>query len=99
MSKQRHIQLESISQQLTAKLKRTAGAYRLGNLSKQEALAEAEDALTKAFNDIMRYTKSVPVQRDLGKNAKPLNKTDINTLKQEITKKTADFKAILEDLK
>ena len=99
MSKQRHIRLESISQQLTAKLKRTAGAYRLGNISKREALTEAEDAFTKAFNDIMHYTKGVPVQRDLGKNAKPLDKTDINTLKQEITKKTVDFQAILDDLK
>ncbi len=99
MSKQRHIQLENISRNLTAKLQRTAGAYRLGNLTKQEALAEAETALTKSFTEIMKYTKNVPVPRDLGKKAKPLSKIDVKELKSEIKIKLADFEKVLDDIK
>jgi hypothetical protein len=99
MSNQRHIQLERVSERITLRLKQIAGAYRLGNVTKEKALLQAEKVLNKSFNEILLYTRNVPVQRDLGKDAQELKKQDINQLRQEITKKLQDFKQILEDTK
>ncbi len=98
MSYQRHRKLEYVSARLTARLKRIAGAYRLGNIDQTEALMQAEATLTEAFQEILKYTRNVPVKRDLGKVKVSLSGKEIETLKTEVQRKLSDFKQVLVDI-
>lgn len=95
----RYRQLEVIAANTSQKLKQIANAYRVGVLSRQSALDEAEKALLINFKRILQFTQKVPVQRDLGKTAKKPSPQQIAQLKSQVKVKIDEFNGILEDIR
>ena len=93
--KVRYVGLEIASERLSAKLKRIAGAYRLGNLTYLQAEKEAKKAFDKTFDEVLFFTEHTIVQRDLGAH-RGLISQQKSALKREANAHYRDFLIVLE---
>ena len=97
--KQKHVFYELAAARLVKKLTRIMGAYRLGNLSLKEALAQSEKAFRVVSAEIQRYTTEIQAKRDLGVALKPLSAEAVAKLEKEIMVKQEQFRLVLMDAK
>jgi hypothetical protein len=58
--KQKHIFYELAKNRLVARLTRIMGAYRLGNITRTQALVQSEKAFRGVMAEIQRYSQEVP---------------------------------------
>ena len=97
--RQKHVFYDFAKTRLVNRLTRIMGAYRLGNISKPEALRQSEKAFRNVSAEIQRYTTEIQAKRDLGSALKPLSPEAIRKLEVEIKVKQEQFEAILKDVK
>jgi len=97
--KQKHVFYDLAKNRLVAKLTRIMGAYRLGNISLEQALLQSGIAFRTVSAEIQRYTTEIQAKRDLGDVLKPLSPEALKQLDAEITVKQKQFEMILRDAK
>jgi hypothetical protein len=97
LPKVRYVALEMAQDRLTSRLTRIKGAYKLGNITKQEALKQSENAFLECFKEVMKFTEQTTVTRDLGPHHKQLKSQQLGALKREVKRKQLDFQKVLED--
>lgn len=91
----RYIALEIAEERLVAKLKRIAGAYRLGNLSFEQAMKQAEKAFDDTFYEVLSFADKVIVTRDLGPH-RGLISQQKSALKRKSNEIVKDFEKVLK---
>ena len=103
MVRRRYMQLDRLAKRLARRLNRLViyvRAHGASEAAKGYALMQAHAILDEYFTQLIAYTFKSHVKRDLHKRKglKELGYGDVQVLRNEVNRKLADFRKILNDV-